>query len=161
MNKTPGTIVLRMRRLLDEDIAASQWPAGIHITGFIPGQAKEAYNTMQQAYTNGHGYLPPFEEWLYTTTHDEEFDASLCFMVTNTTGIIAFAQCWNSGFIKDFVVNPSMQGQGIGYNLLLHILQTFKQKGYPQVELKVHAANTAAVKLYSKCGFVVVEEIRV
>lgn len=161
MNNAPAATVLRMCRLFDVDIATPEWPANIQVTSFIPDQAKEAYNIMQQAYTNGYGHLSAFEEWLHTTTHDEEFDASLCFIVTTSNGIIAFAQCWTSGFIKDFTVSPATQGQGIGYTLLLHVLQTFKQKGYTQVELKVRAANTAAIKLYEKCGFAVVEEIRV
>lgn len=161
MNEPPVIIVLRMRRLLDDDIAQPYWPPGLQVTGFVPEQAKEVYSIMQQAYTNGYGYLPQYEKWLHTTTHDEEFDASLCFIVSNPTGIIAFAQCWTSGFIKDFVVSPAVQGQGIGYALLLYVLQTFKIKGYTQVELKVHIANIAAVNLYRKCRFTVVEEIRV
>jgi len=157
MDALPANTVLRMRRLLDGDIAVPQWPADVSITGFTPGQAREAYSIMQQAYANGFGYLPVFEEWLHATTDDEEFDASLCFIVSNTTGIIAFTQCWTSGFIKDFVVSPTVQKQGIGRALLLHVLNAFQQKDYTQLDLKVRVANTAAVKLYEKCGFVVVE----
>ena len=122
MDVPPTNIVLRMLCQLDGDITAPQWQAGTQVTGFIPEQANKAYTIMQLAYTNRYGYLPPFNEWLLATTNGNEFDPSICFIVSNTTGMIAFAQCWTSGFIKDFVVNPAVQGQGIGHALLLHVL---------------------------------------
>jgi len=60
MDAQPANIVLRMRRLLDGDIAVPQWPADVSITGFVPEQAKEAYTIMLQGYTNGYNYLPVF-----------------------------------------------------------------------------------------------------
>lgn len=49
-------------------------------------------------------------------------------------------------------------GQGLGKKILTELISFAKQAGYELLELEVAAANTAAVSLYKKLGFVVYGE---
>jgi ribosomal protein S18 acetylase RimI-like enzyme len=55
--------------------------------------------------------------------------------------------------ITQLCVAPDLHGQGIGRYLLLHCLESLRQRGFQAVTLTVTAANGRAVKLYEKTGF--------
>ena len=46
-------------------------------------------------------------------------------------------------------------GQGLGKKIVSELISFAKQAGYELLELEVAAANTTAISLYEKCGFVV------
>lgn len=56
--------------------------------------------------------------------------------------------------IYDIVTSPKYRNQGLGEQLLLHILNWGKEQGATQSVLAVLASNMPALKLYQKLGYV-------
>ncbi|PUZ24969.1 GNAT family N-acetyltransferase [Chitinophaga parva] len=146
-----------MRKLLSHPFDAPSWPADIHLTGLVPGIAKEVHDLLILGYQNGGGSVPAFADWWPALLSDPEFDASLCFLAKDKEGIVAVAQCWTSAFVKDLVVHPRRRNQGIGASLLLHVYAMFHDRGAKTVDLKVEEGNIAAIRLYLKSGMQIVE----
>ena len=58
------------------------------------------------------------------------------------------------GHITQICVDPSLRGSGIGYELLRQSLAAMADYGCGQTSLTVTAANTDAIRLYERMGFV-------
>lgn len=56
--------------------------------------------------------------------------------------------------ILQVVVAPDRRGQGLGQRLVEHALQRAKAAGATTATLEVRAANTPAIRLYERTGFV-------
>ena len=93
------------------------------------------------------------------STGDSEFDPELCFLVEVGDELAAAAICWTSAFVKDIVVHESWRRRGFGESLLRLAFRTFQARGARQVELKVQAQNSSAIRLYERVGMRVVERI--
>ena len=145
---------LRMQRDLSETMDAPVWPDGVHLADFAENQAEEAHALLELAYRDGGGSVPAFGKWWPRLSQDDEYDLKLCFAVRSRDGsLIGFAQCWTSGFVKDFVVHPHYRGHGIGRALLLHIFNAFRERGASVVALKVETGNpSGAVAFYERLG---------
>jgi dTDP-4-amino-4,6-dideoxy-D-galactose acyltransferase len=51
-------------------------------------------------------------------------------------------------------VSPDVRGRGLGRTLVHSALTWFAAQGVGEVRVKTQAANTPAVGLYERCGFV-------
>jgi ribosomal protein S18 acetylase RimI-like enzyme len=151
---------LRMRRRLGEVPEIPNWPRGLHAEAFAPSRAAEAHALLALAYADGGGSVPSFEMWWSSLSQDPEYDAGLCFPVSDAEGrLVGFAQCWTTGFVKDFAVHPQHRRRGIGRALLLHIFSVFRERGAQAVDLKVRTDNpSGAVPFYEKLGMVQVPD---
>ncbi|MBY6065102.1 ribosomal-protein-alanine N-acetyltransferase [Pseudidiomarina sediminum] len=67
-------------------------------------------------------------------------------------GFYVASQVCDEITLMDIAVHPSFQGQGIGRQLLAHLLAQATQSK-ATVFLEVRVSNTAAIKLYVKLGF--------
>mgnify|MGYP001579047891 CR=1 FL=1 len=63
-------------------------------------------------------------------------------------------------YVAHLAVIPQFQGQGIGQSLLKIAIEAAKISGYANCSLDVLVTNTAALRLYEKMGFTIVNEIR-
>ncbi|HEY60367.1 MAG TPA: GNAT family N-acetyltransferase [Anaerolineae bacterium] len=61
-------------------------------------------------------------------------------------------------YIAHLAVNPSYRRRGIGKQLLEHAEVKAKERGMHKCSLSVDVDNTAAIKLYSKCGYEIVSK---
>lgn len=69
---------------------------------------------------------------------------------------VAFAQLsrWRSGAeISDLIVMETWRRQGIGGQIIRHLIDIARQKPLRYVEIGVEKNNTAALRLYKSCGF--------
>lgn len=55
--------------------------------------------------------------------------------------------------IKNIAVVPSVRGQGLGKELVLHALAEAKRSGYGTVEIGTGNSSLNQLALYQKCGF--------
>jgi len=145
-----------MRKMLDDSFGPPVWPEGVDLTGLEPDTAAEVHALLDMAYRGGEGMVAPFSEWWDGLRSDMEFDPALCFLASDSGGIVGVAQCWTSGFVKDLAVHPRRRGQGIAAALLLHAFAVFKERGVTAVDLKVLELNTPAVQLYLRLGMVII-----
>jgi ribosomal protein S18 acetylase RimI-like enzyme len=63
----------------------------------------------------------------------------------------------DKAYIFGFYVRSDQQGKGIGKLFLQEIFPILKDDGFQKVCLTVNVANKAAVKLYEKMGFAIME----
>ena len=135
------------------------WPEGIRVSTFRLDDARALHALLEHGYRRGGGTVDRFEAWLPAMTGDPEFDPSLWFLARAEDRLAGAALCWTSAFVKDLAVHESWRRRGLGEALLRRVLAAFAARSATAVELKVHAANAAAVRLYERLGFVVVERI--
>lgn len=145
-----------LRRDLDSDVPVLVWPEGIQVSTYHPQIAPAVHRLMQLGYPEGGGRVPALEEWQQRFEHDPEYDPQLCFIATDAEGIVGVAHCWTSAYIKNLVVHPRAQGQGLGRALLLNAFKVFQQRREGFVDLKVLEDNLRAQRLYQSAGMYVV-----
>jgi ribosomal protein S18 acetylase RimI-like enzyme len=143
-----------MRRRLGAPVEAPAWPDDVRLKAFTQWRAADAHALMELAYAVGGGSVPAFAQWWGHLSQDGEYDPALCFLVCDADQeTIAFAQCWTSAFVKDFVIHPHHRRRGIGQALLLHIFGIFQARGAQAVDLKVLVDNpSGAIPFYESQG---------
>jgi ribosomal protein S18 acetylase RimI-like enzyme len=150
---------LRMRIELPSEIPQPTWPEGSDVRGFHASDGRRLHALLEHGYQRGGGSVEAFDIWLPALTGDSEFDPDLCFLVEVGDDLAAAAICWSSAFVKDIVVHESWRRRGFGESLLHLAFGTFQRRGATHVELKVHAQNASAIRLYERVGMRTVERI--
>ncbi|VVN09315.1 hypothetical protein PS639_03705 [Pseudomonas fluorescens] len=145
-----------LRRNLAEVVPAITWPQGLVLSAYRPELAHAVHHLMQLGYQEGGGRVPTLDAWQQRFETDPEYDPTLCFIALDAEGIVGVCQCWTSAYIKNLVVHPRAQGQGLGRALLLHAFSVFQQRREGFVDLKVLEGNLRAQRLYESVGMYVV-----
>jgi ribosomal protein S18 acetylase RimI-like enzyme len=145
-----------LRRNLAEALPVIIWPQGNLLSNYCPERAHAVHDLMQRGYQEGGGRVPALDVWQQRFETDPEYDPTLCFIALDAEGIVGVCQCWTSAFIKNLVVHPRAQGQGLGRALLLHAFKVFQQRREGYVDLKVLESNLRAQRLYESAGMYVV-----
>ena len=145
-----------MRRNLAEVVPAITWPEGIILSEYRTDLAEAVHRLMELGYQEGGGRVPALDVWQQRFETDPEYDPSLCFIALDAEGIVGVCQCWTSAYIKNLVVHPRAQGQGLGRALLLHAFKVFQQRREGFVDLKVLEDNFRAQRLYESAGMRVI-----
>jgi ribosomal protein S18 acetylase RimI-like enzyme len=150
-----------MRIELDPSaLQAPRWPAGVEVRSFTIGDAERLHSLLAHAYRDGGGAVTDLPTWTAQMTGDEEYDPALWTLAQSQDLLIGAVLCWTCSFVKDLAVHEAWRGRGLGEALLRHALGTFSARGAHAVELKVHADNLAAVRLYERVGMRVVERLQ-
>jgi ribosomal protein S18 acetylase RimI-like enzyme len=159
----PLTEVCRYRRALDRLPDLPRWPTGHSVVPFVPeGHAPLVHRMLDEGYRNGGGRVADLASWWSALSTDAEYDPSLVFLVGDRSGVpVAAAICWSSAYVKDIVVATAARRQGLGSNLLRHVFHQFRARGAGAVDLKVDAANHAAISLYRSQGMACIETLHV
>ena len=162
MNKQKDDINLpgfRMSRKLDTAIIPPVWPGGISLVNFTENNALQAYQLLQLPDQDTANDKTTFIDWWTALTSDGEYDPSLCFLIYDEIGLVGFAQCWTSAFIKDLVIHPRRRRQGLGALLLTHVFSVFQKLQANAVDLKVLKSNSGAIQLYTSSGMQIIEDL--
>lgn len=133
------------------------WPVGIDLRTYRESDARPLHDLLVRGYQHGGGGVARFDHWFRQTTGDPEWDPELCFLATSGGALAGVALCWTSAFVKDVVVDERWRRRGLGEALLRQVFETFASLGATAVELKVHATNAEAVRLYTRVGMLVIE----
>jgi ribosomal protein S18 acetylase RimI-like enzyme len=141
-----------MRRDLAQVVPAFTWPSGVQLTHYRPELADAVHRLMELGYRDGGGRVPTLELWQQRFETDPEYDPALCFIALDVEGVIAVCQCWTSAYVKNLVVHPRAQRQGLGRALLLQTFKVFQQRREGFVDLKVLEDNLRARRLYESVG---------
>ncbi|MNQ93164.1 ribosomal-protein-alanine N-acetyltransferase [compost metagenome] len=141
-----------MRRDLAEVVPAIDWPTGIQLIGYRPELAEAVHRLMEMGYRDGGGRVPALELWQQKFETDPEYDPALCFIALDGEGVVGVCQCWTSAYIKNLVVHPRAQREGLGRALLLHAFKVFQLRREGFVDLKVLEDNLRARRLYERVG---------
>jgi ribosomal protein S18 acetylase RimI-like enzyme len=160
-------VILRMWRLLDEQVAAPTWLAGVTVRTYSDRDGPKVKTLLDDAYGwDAHYAAQSYDVWRSYMTEHDEFDPSLWFVVERSGEILACALHWKEhnrrGWLKDLAVHESMRGAGLGKSLVRHGLLAYAQRGVERVGLKVDEANpTGAPSLYAREGFVIDQHLEI
>jgi ribosomal protein S18 acetylase RimI-like enzyme len=151
---------LRMRIDLDpRALEEPRWPDGVEVRPFTLPDAEALHSLLVAGYRHGGGAVGDLGPWLSEMTTDEEYESALWILAEQDALLVGAILCWTSGFVKDLVVDESWRRRGVGEALMRHVLAIFSRRGHSRVELKVHADNAAAIRLYERVGMRVVERL--
>ena len=97
------------------------------------------------------------EAWSYKTLatvfETPAFSGVLCEDGGEIAGYGGITVAVDSADIGNIAVSENYRGGGIGTAILQKLCEKAKEKGAEKVFLEVRVSNTAAMKLYLKCGF--------
>lgn len=145
---------LRLRKHLDLPFPLWPLPTGVSRLPLWQASPLALHTLLRETYAHGGGSVPAFEHWFFPLVEDAEFDPALLIILSVQGQPVGLAQCWTSGFIKDLVVAPSMQGRGLGSCLLHAAFHQFRERGQSHVDLKVETTNLGAQRFYRRHGMV-------
>lgn len=134
-----------------------EWPAGITVRTYQPGQDDRAvYEVVEEAFQDHWEYHPtPFEEWMERTERPS-FDPTLWFLALDGDQIAGATLCTNEpqrGWINKVAVRRPWRKRGLALALVRHALGEFWARGVHRVELGVDAQSlTNAQKVYERAG---------
>lgn len=106
-------------------------------------------------------YIAPFAEFPWQA---DKFAEAVSERLSNTVfvnneTVVGFANFYefefgNRAFIGNVIVNPTMRRQGIGKQILRHMIETgFSEHKFREVHLSCFSGNTAGLLMYRKLGF--------
>jgi ribosomal protein S18 acetylase RimI-like enzyme len=137
-----------------------RWPDGIRVRCFTVADAENLHSLLTRAYRDGGGSVADLDTWREQMTGDEEYDPSLWILAEERGALVGAILCWTSGFVKDLVVDQSWRRRGLGEALMRQAFATLAARGTRLVELKVHADNAGAIRVYERVGMRVVERFQ-
>jgi len=134
-----------------------QWPEGVIVCTFVPGQERAVFETDEEAFKDHWGHMPgKFEEWEYWTIKREDFDPALWFLAFDGNEIAGISLCEyerSDGWVDTLAVLRPWRRKGLGMALLLHSFGEFYRRGTHKVGLSVDSQNlTGATRLYERAG---------
>ncbi len=160
-------VILRMWRMLDEEIAAPTWIAGVTVRTYDDRDGRAVKALLDDAYAWDAHYAPQsYDQWHSYMTDHAEFDPSLWFLAERHGALVACALHWKEqngrGWLKDIAVHESARGARLGTSLIRHGLRAYDARGVERVGLKVDEANpTGAAGLYAREGFVIDQHLEI
>ena len=99
--------------------------------------------------------VPPFDRHQLQTLLHEREESTILEMAGEAAG---FANLYHvrpraHAFIGNVIIAPRWRGQGLGTELLRHMLDRIRARHIPEARLSVFADNTPALRLYHRHGF--------
>ncbi|MGH2494200.1 MAG: GNAT family N-acetyltransferase [Ktedonobacteraceae bacterium] len=146
---------------MNEAPAAPEWPAGISVRTFRPGDERVVFETDEEAFQDHWGHMPGnFENFKHWTVERETFDPTLWFLAYEGDRIAGISLCMQRdelGWVDTLAVLRPWRRVGLGKALLQHSFGEFYRRGTRNAGLGVDAQNlSGATRLYEKVGMHVV-----
>ncbi len=157
---------LRMVIDLEAPPPDPEWPAGVSVRTFVPGQDDRAtLQTVHDCFRDSWGWVEmPFEEhlerWQQYRATDPDFDPSLWFLAMADGRIVGTALCQKAtvedpglSWISTVGVLRPWRRHGVALALLQHSFAEIYRRGQRKAGLGVDADSlTGATRLYEKAG---------
>ncbi len=150
--------VVEMKVKLSQEPAPAQWPAGISVRAFQPGQDDTLVKaTIEEAFDR------PFTHWDQVYTNRADFDPTFWHLAWDgeqLAGVLIGVPNPALGWIDQLGVRPAWRRRGIGQALLQHAIRDFYQRGLRTVALSVSLNNQhGALRLYECAGMQIGSQI--
>ena len=161
---------ITMELKLEAQPPSPQWPEGIQVRAFVPGQDEQAtYETDEEA-GKDKGYHNPlsYERWVKRMGLDQEsFDAGIWFLACEGEKVVgvalnAYDEDSDTVWVDHLSVLREWRKKGIGKALLLHSFHEFYKRGIKTIKLNVDSKSlTNAPKLYESVGMKTVQQYHI
>ncbi|VYU42455.1 ribosomal protein S18-alanine N-acetyltransferase [Metakosakonia massiliensis] len=101
--------------------------------------------------TRAHAF--PWSEKTFASNQGERY-LNFRLMAGEVMAAFAITQVvLDEATLFNIAVDPAWQRQGLGRQLLEHLIQALEERGVATLWLEVRASNTAAIALYESLGF--------
>jgi mycothiol synthase len=154
----------RMRIDMESPPPEPEWPAGITVRDFVPGQDDRAmYDAQETAFADHWGHVArPYDDFIKRLERSD-FDRSLWHLAMDGEQVVATASnstlADNVGWVSGLGTVPGYRRRGIARAILLHSFGVFWRRGMRSVALGVDADSlTGATGLYESVGMQVVQQ---
>jgi mycothiol synthase len=154
----------RMRIDMDATPPEPNWPDGIAVRDFVPGQDDRAmYEAQEAAFVDHWGHVArPFDDFVKRLERSD-FDPGLWHLAMDGDRIVGTASNAtlpdDVGWVSGLGTVPSHRRRGIARAILLHSFGVFWRRGLHSVALGVDADSlTGATGLYESVGMRVVQQ---
>ncbi len=141
INPVPADLALREEGFMVDEMLVLQAQDN-HITYTIQPVTpyRKSYQTGQE------------EDTLYPGEGDRT--AFIAFVEETRAGRLLIKKSWNNlAYIDDLCVDAAFRGQGIGARLMICAEEWARRSHLPGIMLETQNINTAACRLYARCGF--------
>jgi mycothiol synthase len=154
---------LRMLIDLAEEPPEPEWPDGITVRTFRPGEEQAVYEAHQETFSDQRDFSRErYEDWSHWWL-GEGFDPELWFLAVAGDEIRGISLCraeWGGdedlGWVSILGVRRPWRQRGVGLALLVHSFRELRARGKKRAGLGVDAENpTGAVQLYERAGMTV------
>ncbi len=153
---------------------SAEWPSGIGVRTFVPGQDDYAMAAaVQDAFRDHWGFVArPLDEevreWRHWMHSDRNFDPSLWFLAVDGQEIVGASLCWSTspedpcrGSVDVLGVRRPWRRRGVALALLAQSFGELYRRGKTSVKLGVDSESlTGATHVYQRAGMHVAIEVR-
>ena len=161
---------ITMELNLETQPSSPQWPDGIQVRTFVPGQDEQStYETDEEA-GKDKGYHNPlsYERWVKRMGLEQgSFDPSIWFLACEGEKVVgaalnAYDEDSGTAWVDHLSVLREWRKQGIGKALLLHSFDEFYKRSINTIKLNVDSKSlTNASKLYESVGMKTVQQYHI
>ena len=157
LDYAPVRGVYVMETELDEVPPQPDWPDGISVRTFVPGQdERPLFEAVEDAFRDMWGRPRGTFERFVEMTEQQSFDPTLWFLAMDGDEIAGATLCKTlagEGWIHVVGVRRPWRNRGLGLALLRHTLAAYHRRGVHKVALSVDAESiTGAPRLYGRAG---------
>jgi mycothiol synthase len=155
----------RMEADLSSEPAEPEWPDGIVVRDFRPGEDdRRVYEVQEETFADQTDSEPlTYEEWRHWSFR-EPFDPDLWFLAEAGGELVGILLARSEragdetlGWVSVLGVRRPWRRRGLGRALLLHSFHVLRARGKPRAGLGVDGSNpTGAIQLYEAAGMRVV-----
>ena len=150
----------RMLLDLDEPTAEPEWPDGIAVRTFEPGDERTFYDVQQEAFMDTWEPIEEtYEEWAHWLLEPTALVPDQWFLAHADGEPAGVAICHphktrpELGWVRVLAVRRPWRRQGLGRALLLHAFSEFRRRGLVGAGLGVDSTSeTGANRLYESVG---------
>ncbi|MGH3061038.1 MAG: GNAT family N-acetyltransferase [Gaiellaceae bacterium] len=153
---------LEMRAELGVDLPGPEWPEGLAVRTFVPGEdERRVYEADMEAFEDHWEFVrEPFAVWRTRMVEHPTFDPRLWFLLEEGDELAGICLCGIHtsgdpafGWVTVLGVRRPWRRRGVGLCLLQHAFCEFRRRGMTRAGLDVDAENlTGAVRLYERVG---------
>ncbi len=159
----PGRHFWRMTIDLREGVPEPEWPEGVSVRTFEPGDEEAVHALVQEAFSDNYRHVrTAFEDWRHVMMARGSFDPALWFLAVSGARIIGVALCPDypdRGWVRQLAVARDWRRRGVGAALLRHAFREFARHGKPNAGLGVDSFNrSGALEFYVANGMQVERE---
>lgn len=160
---TTGRHFWRMAIDLREPTPEPEWPEGVSVRTFKPGDEEAVHALVQKAFSDNYRHVgTAFKDWRDVMMARESFDPALWFLAVSGGRIIGAALCPaypDRGWVRQLAVARDWRRRGVGAALLRHAFREFARRGKPNAGLGVDSFNrSGAQDFYVAAGMHVERE---
>jgi mycothiol synthase len=148
----------RMRIVLDRRPEEPEWPEGIAVRGYVPGEDdRVVHETLTEAFADHwEPHQRSFDDFVRLQAQDAQLVAAasyVAFADEEPAGAVLSKQRYGTGWIQSLGVRRRWRRAGLGRALLLYAFNTFYELGERSIGLGVDAESpTGAPRLYERAG---------